>query len=937
MATTLSPDKVLDMVGITGDPTYVDRLQFLGANMLVCVLVYFILRMTNMGNRAWYLTVYSSGVVSSFGIYFAQQSMQNGIYNTMTTETEWSVLLCIFFIAYCVMDLLIGSYEYDDSIGYKDGWMHHFFFIVLLGWLLSQGLTSLFAIALIEEVPTVILSLARVTMSAKTPFIFGVSFFVLRVSYHCYLTYAVIEYSTVAFVIGVILMRSHVKWFHRWLQGHLKKKGRMPMSAKVTLFAALIVIQTLGHGYAVYRMVNQNYLVAASGAVVVHLLIFCYFAVKMTLVIQDVYTENFIFEAINKKKIIYNISWEDPRVDHEVLKVNEDDVVMTISSAGCNVLDYMIEGPGEMVAVDFNKAQLCVLELKILCIKHLTWKQFWELWSCSNYKLFLEVWPKLRPHASARCKEFWDENEDLIRDNFMFAGTSGLMAKILSFPSSFIGLTDYMRKNTGEPYKESFVFNLITAFLSSSAWIPIGRWLAPLGGVPEKQLNLVMGTPGSSAIFAKKLGEIFEKIMWEKDNYFYYAYVAGRWDTHCCPRYMMQKHFKTLRARVDRITLFHGSFVDAVKKMPHPSKRRFTVFSLLDSMDWMPESMIAHQIGNILDEDHFDREKGRIFWRSFATGNRAHSPVLQQLNPTMLPDTKYPDRVGWYLTQLWVPKLPKSFNSRNLLIEEKPSSIKPSLKGDMQVLYTMATYGLSSKKKDAKEFYKSQAKVYDGFREFLLPDRDNLLLHVVPWTTSPKTWVSVGCGTARDIEYVVQHVLQNDTRVYLCDLSPELLGIAEIRVKELGLWGNVTLVYGDINERETQKKLPRMGTIDLVTCSYCLTMIPTWERAAKTMVGMLRPGGHLAIVDFTAKENCQGNLDQRFYKFWFGMDGVWLNEQQPAWLRDPKNGLECHWYQEDSSRCPYTPLYPTHYQFLGRKSGGSRRKSLRSYDRKSSR
>jgi len=914
-------DKLSGMMGIASEPTLMDRLQFFCANLLVCAVVYFGLRLTKMGNRAWYLTVYSSGVASSFGIYFAQQAYLNGIYSTMTTETEWSMYASIFFIAYCAMDLVIGSYEYDEAIDYKDGWVHHFFFIALLAWLLASGLTGLFAIALIEEVPTVILALARVTMSAKTPFLFGLTFFVLRISYHCYLTYAVIEYSTVAFVIGVILMRSHVKWFHRWLAGHLKKKGRMPLSVKVAVFACLILTQTLGHGYAVYQMVVKNYLVAASGAVMVHLVIFFYFSAKMIMVIQDVYTQNFIMDAINKKKVIYNISWEDPRVDHQVLKCGPEDVVLTISSAGCNVLDYMIEGPGEMVAVDFNQAQLAVLELKILCIKHLAWEQFWQIWSRSNYSLFLEVWPKLREHASDRCKDFWDDNSDLIRDNFMFAGTSGLMAKILSFPAGFIGLTDYMRKNTGKPYRDSVVFNLIVRFLSSSAWIPVGKWLAPLGGVPEKQLNLVMKTPGSCQIFATKIGEIFEKIMWEKDNYFYYAYVAGRWDEHCCPRYMMKKHFQTLRDRVDRITLFHGSVCEAVQAMPQKSKKKFTVYSLLDSMDWMPEEMIANQIGTITDEKYFNRDTGRIFWRSFATGDRAHSPILAQLNPTMLPDTHYPDRVGWYLTQLWTPKLDKKFNNKNLLIQEKPSTIKASVKGDLQVMYTMATYGLTTQKKDAKAFYKSQAKVYDGFREALLPDRDNLLLHVVPWTTSPKTWVSVGCGTARDIEYVVEHIKQNKTNVYLCDLSPELLGIADLRVKELGLSDFVTFVEGDINSKEVQAKLPPMGSIDLVTCSYCLTMIPQWEKAAKTMISMLRTGGHLAIVDFTAKEDCQTRMDQRFYKFWFGMDGVWLNEKQPAFLRNPKNGLSTQWYQEDPSRCPYTILYPTHYQFLGRKMG----------------
>merc|ERR1711959_653356 len=100
-----------------------------------------------------------------------------------------------------------------------------------------------------------------------------------------------------------------------------------------------------------------------------------------------------------------------------------------------------------------------------------------------------------------------------------------------------------------------------------------------------------------------------------------------------------------------------------------------------------------------------------------------------------------------------------------------------------KVMLIMALYGLFKKEKDSTEFYKQQGREYDGFREALLPDRDLLLRHVVPWSHSPKTWVSIGCGTARDIEYVTNQVLKTQTKVYLVDLSPALLEIAHDRVK----------------------------------------------------------------------------------------------------------------------------------------------------------
>ena len=50
-------------------------------------------------------------------------------------------------------------------------------------------------------------------------------------------------------------------------------------------------------------------------------------------------------------------------MDHRVFNLNEKDHVITIASAGCNVLDYIIEG-AKVTAVDFNLCQIALTELK---------------------------------------------------------------------------------------------------------------------------------------------------------------------------------------------------------------------------------------------------------------------------------------------------------------------------------------------------------------------------------------------------------------------------------------------------------------------------------------------------------------------------------------------------------------------------------------------
>jgi ubiquinone/menaquinone biosynthesis C-methylase UbiE len=219
-------------------------------------------------------------------------------------------------------------------------------------------------------------------------------------------------------------------------------------------------------------------------------------------------------------------------------------------------------------------------------------------------------------------------------------------------------------------------------------------------------------------------------------------------------------------------------------------------------------------------------------------------------------------------------------------------------------------------KKDVRAFYKSQGSRYDGFREALLPGRDLLMQHAVPWVKKPKTWISVGCGTARDIEFVTGHVKAAGTKVILVDLSDALLDMARQRVIDLGLQTQVQLVEGDINDPKIRKKLPEA---DLVTCSYCLTMIPKWKDALKNMLDLVKPGGNLALIDFVTREGRESNWDQKLYKWWFSMDGVYFNREHVDWLRAQKS-LSTIWYSEEESRVPYTPYTPTHYLYVGEKA-----------------
>jgi len=70
-----------------------------------------------------------------------------------------------------------------------------------------------------------------------------------------------------------------------------------------------------------------------------------------------------IFDAIYSRSLVYNTCWEDPAVDRQALELGPSDTVMVITSAGCNALDYALDEPRAIHAVDANPRQNALAQL----------------------------------------------------------------------------------------------------------------------------------------------------------------------------------------------------------------------------------------------------------------------------------------------------------------------------------------------------------------------------------------------------------------------------------------------------------------------------------------------------------------------------------------------------------------------------------------------
>jgi S-adenosylmethionine-diacylgycerolhomoserine-N-methlytransferase len=248
-----------------------------------------------------------------------------------------------------------------------------------------------------------------------------------------------------------------------------------------------------------------------------------------------------------------------------------------------------------------------------------------------------------------------------------------------------------------------------------------------------------------------------------------------------------------------------------------------------------------------------------------------------------------------------------------------------SLLADLKVLYHLLLKPVRGKDHAARmeSFYAGQAEAYDGFRRRLLHGREILWAAIeIP---QDGIWVDMGGGTGGNVEFFGES-LSRLKKVYLVDISPSLLNVANQRIEQQG-WKNVETV-----EADAITFTPPEGSCDVVTFSYSLTMIPDWYSAIDNAEAILKPNGQIGVVDFYVSRKHptggwvrHGMPTRSFWPLMFSSDNVFPSPDHAPFLHRHFDTMH---FTENRARLPYLPfLRAPYYTFVGRRRPDNRGKS----------
>ena len=142
------------------------------------------------------------------------------------------------------------------------------------------------------------------------------------------------------------------------------------------------------------------------------------------------------FNLIHGHRLIYNTCWEDPRIDRQLLQLDSHSKIVVITSAGCNVLDYLLDSPQEIHAVDVNYRQNALLELKKALFAGRDFDDLFAMFGRGGCERYQEIYRSVRDLLSPAAQEFWDQKINYfsgrgLRKSFYWRGAAGDFAWLL--------------------------------------------------------------------------------------------------------------------------------------------------------------------------------------------------------------------------------------------------------------------------------------------------------------------------------------------------------------------------------------------------------------------------------------------------------------------------------------------------------------------------
>ena len=171
----------------------------------------------------------------------------------------------------------------------------------------------------------------------------------------------------------------------------------------------------------------------------------------------------------------------------------------------------------------------------------------------------------------------------------------------------------------------------------------------------------------------------------------------------------------------------------------------------------------------------------------------------------------------------------------------------------------------SAKKEQVAEMFDNIANNYDFLNHFLSMGIDILwrkkaVRLLKPF--APKLILDVATGTG---DFALESLSLNPDKIIGVDISRDMVAVGLEKVKKRKLQNKIELKYGDSENLEFET-----NTFDALIVAFGVRNYENLEQGLSEMLRVIKPGGHVAIIEFSQPQKFP---IKQIYNFYFNIGG----------------------------------------------------------------
>ncbi len=303
--------------------------------------------------------------------------------------------------------------------------------------------------------------------------------------------------------------------------------------------------------------------------------------------------------------LVYTQIWEDPRVDLKAMELDSKSRLLTISSGGCNILNYLTAVPHQICAVDLNQYHIYFTRLKLTALKYLpTYEDFFDFYGHADKRNNLDnYYMYIQPHLDAATRRYWDREGwfwkariNYFSKNVYRFGAMGYFIRFAHWAAKQFGDDPQLLLEAPDAETREEVFNKIAPFFDHWFVKSLGRmpFLFYSLGIPPRQFEAMKRESNGrlNELYRERIKRLTFQFPIE-ENYYAWQAFALKYDTErriAVPDYLKEEYYETIKENINRVTLQLISTTEFLKSQPDDSVNRFI---FLDSQDWMDADTIT--------------------------------------------------------------------------------------------------------------------------------------------------------------------------------------------------------------------------------------------------------------------------------------------------------------------------------------------------------